>query len=682
MRQPPPEEPKDRPAGQPAGPARPPYESDVAEQWLVRSQLTIRRRWPVLLLSISTAVLLTLSFEPFNCWPLGWIALVPWLIAIARSARWGWMLFCSWLAGVAFFAGNLYWLLACGYPGPWRGVLIMAGAELALAAYMGGYFLLFAYVVGGLMRSGSVPLAGTIRATRMATFLAPVAWVGTEILRGYVMSGFAWFMLGWSQAPLPTVCQIADLGGAYAVSGLLAAFNGLIADGLIQPLFHRIPAGLRPNLRISVAASSMLVLILATVGYGVWRMVQTDTVCTPGPNVTVVQCNVPVSLSGESREQAEAETKDLIAKTLQAAKSPFHPDLVAQPETMFPFELNDSFLNMDLTPIYKAGLSEDDRRIYDKFNGDIFDLLKRRQDADQQFRDIAIGSGCALLIGAHASELAPADLAGKPMTTYSFSKLLVAESSGPPSDDQPQLQRFNSAFLYQPTRSSPGSQPDAVAKSRYDKHHLVPFSEYMPFRTAWPAAFEVLKTLTPMGLLIPGSNLSPLMLRGRDGQSFRFAAPICYEDVMPQAFRHLAYDRDGHKQVDFVVNISNDGWFSGTTELRQHLVAARFRAIENRTWIARSVNCGCSAIIDSAGRVLAELPPGEIGRLEFRLQIDPRETLYGRIGDRPGFACVGLLAIGLIGVFIQRRRTRKAAHAAQAADSSGKNTPVRRRTKR
>jgi apolipoprotein N-acyltransferase len=426
--------------------------------------------------------------------------------------------------------------------------------------------------------------------------------------------------------------------------------------------------------------------------YGAWRIVQTDDVCTPGPNVTVVQCNEPVSLSGETREQAEERIKNNIAMTHQAAaaKSSFHSDLVALPETIVPYELNDSFIHLDVRPVDTTAIRDEKKReIYDDFNKGILDIVKLRREIDQQFRDIALQWNCALLIGAHAGEVLPARAGTRPMDTFAFRDLLINDPGGLPSEKEPQLYRFNSAYLYQPTGTPPGSQPDTVTKSRYDKVHLVPFSEYMPFRTEWPAAFNLLRNLTPMGLLMPGSSLSPLTLHTRDGRSFRFAAPICYEDVMPQAFRHLAYDADGHKQVDFVVNISNDGWFAGTTELRQHLTAARFRAIENRTWIARSVNCGCTAIIDSAGRVIAELPPGKTDSLNYRLQADRRETLYGRIGDAPGFVPVGLLAVALLGTFIQRRRIRKAARAARAArvaetdsPASGKYRPARKRKNR
>src|SRR5262249_2482995 len=84
----------------------------------------------------------------------------------------------------------------------------------------------------------------------------------------------------------------------------------------------------------------------------------------------------------------------------------------------------------------------------------------------------------------------------------------------------------------------------------------------------------------------------------------KFGVVICFEDSDPDLARQYA-GGDGSPTADFIVNISNDGWFRGTSEHEEHLAISRFRAVECRRSLARSVNMGISAVIDGNGRVLA-----------------------------------------------------------------------------
>ena len=87
-----------------------------------------------------------------------------------------------------------------------------------------------------------------------------------------------------------------------------------------------------------------------------------------------------------------------------------------------------------------------------------------------------------------------------------------------------------------------------------------------------------------------------------------FGTLICYEDSDPFLARRYVRDEADGKPVDFLVNIANDGWFDGTCEHEEHLVVSRFRAIECRRSLVRSVNMGISAVIDGDGRVLKPTP--------------------------------------------------------------------------
>ena len=118
--------------------------------------------------------------------------------------------------------------------------------------------------------------------------------------------------------------------------------------------------------------------------------------------------------------------------------------------------------------------------------------------------------------------------------------------------------------------------------SQYDKLHLVPFGEFVPFRRV----LKVLDKIAPIG------DIS----RGKDYTIFTvledFGVLICFEDVFPELARNFV--RNGAK---FLVNITNDAWFGKTPEAYQHLSASVLRAIENRVNVVRSANTGFSAYI-------------------------------------------------------------------------------------
>ncbi|MCS7270455.1 MAG: apolipoprotein N-acyltransferase [Gemmataceae bacterium] len=186
--------------------------------------------------------------------------------------------------------------------------------------------------------------------------------------------------------------------------------------------------------------------------------------------------------------------------------------------------------------------------------------------------------------------------------------------------------KYNSALLVQPGPERFGP--------RYDKMHLVPFGEYVPFGETLP----FLRRLTPYDydyVCVPGTNWTRFRFADRYGQVWSFGCLICYEDTDPDlARRYVATE-----PVDFLVNISNDGWFDGTEEHEQHLAICRFRALETRRSIVRAVNMGISAVIDPDGQLVA-LPACQWSRskkvealVTASVPIDGRRALYPYLGD-------------------------------------------------
>jgi len=115
--------------------------------------------------------------------------------------------------------------------------------------------------------------------------------------------------------------------------------------------------------------------------------------------------------------------------------------------------------------------------------------------------------------------------------------------------------------------------------------------------------------------------------------------------------------------VDFLLNISNDGWFGRNHQQPQHLSTCVFRAVENRVGIARSVNTGISAFIDPSGRVHDQVRgdpndnwPRQVGYSVANVMVDSRYTLYTRLGDWFGWLCV-LIGVALfVDYWIMRAR--------------------------
>jgi apolipoprotein N-acyltransferase len=179
-------------------------------------------------------------------------------------------------------------------------------------------------------------------------------------------------------------------------------------------------------------------------------------------------------------------------------------------------------------------------------------------------------------------------------------------------------------------------EPDGRATAVYDKHHLVPFGEYIPLAPAIARfGLPALTTLTSTGfaagpgpLLVDVPGLPP------------FLPLICYEAIFPHGLR-VPGDRP-----EWLVQITNDAWFGRLAGPYQHLAQARVRAIEQGLPLARAANTGISAVIDARGRIVAELGLGAAGHIDAELPAALPPTHYARFGDLPALLLV-LASLGL-----------------------------------
>jgi apolipoprotein N-acyltransferase len=188
--------------------------------------------------------------------------------------------------------------------------------------------------------------------------------------------------------------------------------------------------------------------------------------------------------------------------------------------------------------------------------------------------------------------------------------------------------------------------PDGAVLGSYDKHHLVPFGEYVPFGDFAYDWFGLQAFAAQTGnAYTPGPGPVTLDLGARLG---RMLPLICYEAVFPQDLR-------GTTRPDWLLQITNDAWFGTRTGPFQHAAQARLRAIEQGLPLVRVANTGVTEVVDARGRVTAALPFGTQGFLDATLPGPLPATLYSRWGEAP---LVALLA-GLIALLlVKSRRTR------------------------
>ncbi|HUU85538.1 MAG TPA: apolipoprotein N-acyltransferase [Phycisphaerae bacterium] len=554
----------------------------------------MQSRWAILGLLCLSLLLQSVIFAPVDIWPAAFICLLPWFIVIGASGNATVVYVTSYLLGLAFFLINVRWLAVCTPPG-W----------IAMSMYLAVYYPLVACPVRHAVRRRRIPLA----------FVAPVVWVGSEMCRAVVISGFPWFFMGHSQYRVLTLIQISDLVGAYGVSFLVVAVNGTIADLILNRLRGRWSAGYRGVRGLRAGVAFAVVLVLFTCIYGQIQL-RRDT-SSPGPVIAVLQEDFPNFTDPErDRQQPSDADRARAYATLfdRIARDGHQPDLFLLPESPWWMALNPELRQIDpqdpTVERYLRLLSANSRASYD--------MLQEQVAATGAY---VVTGGFTVIPTPYA--VRAADL------------------------------KHNSAYVFAPGGALP---------KRYDKVHCVYFGEVVPFRYGrLRFVYLWLDPLMPFHQegyeysLTPGTEFKAFSMTPRrdPGRTYRFGVPICYEDVMPYVSRRFVTDPEsGLKHVDFLLNISNDGWFVHSNELPQHLAICAFRAVENRVGIARAVNTGISGFIDADGRIhdLVEVDgvargEGVRGYSVAAIDVDRRHSVYSCIGDVFAIACavLGLL---------------------------------------
>lgn len=226
---------------------------------------------------------------------------------------------------------------------------------------------------------------------------------------------------------------------------------------------------------------------------------------------------------------------------------------------------------------------------------------------------------------------------------------------------------FNSINLIDPRPEEQGAGLRPVMK-RYDKIRLVPFGEYVPYRSVlgrfvptivgdFTAGREfvvnLLRLETKREAMVTAESGTVQPSIERTTNFIRIGGFICYEAAYPDLVR--GFVKNG---ATLLVNVSNDAWFGNTAGARQHLAHARMRAIETDRDLIRVTNSGISALLTAEGKVIEQLPPFIAGAQLWQAQARRNLTPYVRHGDWFAIACLGLTILLSVGSILYARRAR------------------------
>ena len=377
----------------------------------------------------------------------------------------------------------------------------------------------------------------------------PALWALFEWLRGWLMTGFPWLSMGYSQAADGLLAGYAPLLGVFGVSLVVMMVAGAIAAIVSAAATHRLGSG--------VGWSFTILLIVAGGGIALNRITWTAPLGPP-ISVSLLQGNITQDIKWKP------ETIDSTLLTYRELVLASKSNLTITPETAFPVFLN------QLPEEYIDEVSNHARSL-----------------------------GADLLVG-------------------------IPETTGPTT--------------YHNSVISLGQSPQQT----YRKNHLVPFSEFIPFKWLIGWIYDDLLNMPLADFTAGGADQKPFSVAGQ-----KVAMTNCYEDLFgEEVIRQLP-------NATLLANVSNDAWFGHSWGPQQHLQISQMRALEPGRFMLRATNTGVTAIIDERGHVLRRVPEFTTVSLDGMAQGYQGATPYVRFGNQVVvYLCVVLL---IVGVFLGRR---------------------------
>lgn len=538
-----------------------------------------------------TAILLDVSFPiagPLPPWRslLAWFALTPFVLSIfglaSASPK---PLFRSfvlgWFTGAVWYALNGYWVYQTMHL---YGNMNEAMAALCLvlfSIYLGFWFGLFALTLAVVHRA----TAG--RGRQWLTFAAvPFLWVTMEFAIARIPE-FPWDQLGYSQVDNALLTGLAPWTGVYGITFILAGVNAFIAAAvsLLSKEKKRLGATFSPAVYCSTLA------IMIAIGCSAGLLIAPPKV-QPAATAVLIQPNLDVSSDdtwpGNEWDRHMAQFADL------AKSGCNHEYLIGMPDARSP----KGQVQCGPSPAPPALV------VWPESPAPFRDMDARfRESVSSIARDV----DAPMVVGVIGMDPMPGEDGGGQRFHF-----------------------YNSASVI---------GPDGQFAGRYDKIHLVPFGEYVPFRRLFFFVHQLTDQLSDMGT---GADRRSFAITAADGKTYHYGIFICYESVFADEVRQFV--RAG---AEALVNISDDGWYGDTSAPWQHLNMARMRAIENRRWLLRDTNSGVTAVIDPYGIVRQSIARHAVDALPAEFGYRSDLTFYTVHGDVFAVICA-ILSLALV----------------------------------
>ena len=544
-------------------------------------------------LALLGALLYWLSLPPMKFPSAGFLASACWVAIVAKE--------CPptrrdywhlWLAGSLMWLGLLQGIRLAFWP-------LYAG-WIALSLYLAVYLPMFVSMARSLHRSWYVPLP----------IAAGIAWVGCELIRAYFVTGFAACMLAHSQVPWPWMLPVASYFGSYGVS-FMVMFIGAVMVQWILLVISKSNDGnsvksntflLSNAVHTICAASVVLLSVWSLHSHDSW--LESQEPIKPLGTVLLIQEDMPTQFDGSPEDMIlgwqRYEQQTAIAANINASKQ---IELVVWPESTFSAGV--PWFDSESTP-----------------TSDDWEHL----------------AGTEANFNAWMSQLeVKLNRIQSPFPTKRMRFLLGTDTVKLRSG---KLSKLNSALWFNPE--------DRALCDYYAKQHLVMFGEYIPIVSHFPGLLSIIG----MGSLEAG--VEPASWQLSSGATV--SPSICFEDVLPHLIQsHVKKLTAIGKSPDMLINVTNDGWFRGSSILDHHLNNAILAAVENRRPMLVAANLGISAWIDGDGRVVRSLPRMQAGSILAEPIPDGRQGWWQSIGDWPARFLAFLSCWPFVFGFVQRR---------------------------
>jgi apolipoprotein N-acyltransferase len=487
---------------------------------------------------------------------------------------------------IAYFCGFLWYMGNCYWV---RDTMLRYGdmPPLAPTLLLIGYSLVLGLYFG-LFGLGLAWVRRSTGSTRIALAFAPFLWTGLELAAARITS-VPWDQLGYSQVDNALINQLAPWTGVYGISFVLVAVNTLLAGGFL--LGRKIKNPLSGRWAWAGCGALLLISGFAGIFFAPPKPTPTAAAVLIQPNLDVAVAN---NWQGPEWDRHIAEFTRLAGEQCKTY-------IAGIPQTGAP-------TGEIICPPYPT---HPDLVAWPESPAP-FD------ETDPRFK--------AALVGIARAVQAP---------------LVVGNIGWTFDASAHEWNYYNSALVV---------DADGERVGRYDKIHLVPFGEYIPFQNLLTFARKLTGRVSTF---TRGTERNTFLLPTQSGRSHRYGVFICYEAVFADEVRQFA--RHG---AEVFVNISDDGWYGDTSAPWQHLNMARMRAIENRRWLLRDTNSGITAAIDPYGRVRQSIPRHQTGALPAQFAFRDDITFYTAHGDVFAWLCA-LLSLGIVAWSAQKPRKGK-----------------------